>query len=180
MIERRASSTLASLKCSACVGGGWVWDPPSPLAPHHISSGARFDLQAAPAAFGRALAVAADRSQGAVLVHCAQGKDRTGVLAALLQHAAGDSEEEIASAYALSQELLGAEETKTRTPNAGGRRAQMNWSALRGSPREAAVGTLRWLRKEYGAIDNYLEQQAGCGEGWRRALLRSPTSNALL
>ena len=41
------------------------------------------------AVWGEALACAADRSGGGVLVHCAKGKDRTGVLCALLQHAVG-------------------------------------------------------------------------------------------
>ena len=43
-------------------------------------------LQSAEAdAWGRALRLAADRRHGGVLIHCQQGKDRTGVLAALLQ-----------------------------------------------------------------------------------------------
>jgi rhodanese-related sulfurtransferase len=42
-----------------------------------------------------------------VLLHCAYGKDRTGVLAALLQHAAGDSHVEIIDAYGLSEQILG-------------------------------------------------------------------------
>ena len=49
---------------------------------------------AGPAAWGEALACAADRAGGGVLVHCAKGKDRTGVLCALLQHAAGDGEQQ--------------------------------------------------------------------------------------
>ena len=49
---------------------------------------------AGPAAWGEALACAADRAGGGVLVHCAKGKDRTGVLCALLQHAAGDEEQQ--------------------------------------------------------------------------------------
>ena len=54
----------------------------------------------------RALQLAADRRHGGVLIHCAQGKDRTGILAALLQHAAGDLQQDIVSSYALSERLL--------------------------------------------------------------------------
>jgi len=59
-----------------------------------------------PRSWRRALHLAADRRQGGVLIHCAQGKDRTGVLSALLQHAAGDAEEDIISAYSMSEVLL--------------------------------------------------------------------------
>ena len=56
------------------------------------------------AEFGNALeAVASRRQSGNVLIHCAKGKDRTGVLAALLQHVAGDDEKDILEAYAASE-----------------------------------------------------------------------------
>ena len=59
--------------------------------------------------FARAMhAVAEGVARGdGVLFHCAYGKDRTGVLAALLQHAAGDSRDEIIEAYGLSEQILG-------------------------------------------------------------------------
>ena len=60
-------------------------------------------------AWGRALSVAADRRNGAMLIHCQQGKDRTGVIAALLQHANGDDEAAIVENYAASESLLCAE-----------------------------------------------------------------------
>ena len=113
----------------------------------------------------RALELAADRSGGAVLIHCAQGKDRTGVLCALLQHAAGDDEASIVEAYAASEGLL---DSAGKVPKPGG---GVDWSALRGSPPEAMAETLGWLRKEYGAIDLFLES-VGCGEAWRSLLLR--------
>ena len=49
----------------------------------------------------------------------------------------------------------------------------VDWSALRGSPPEAMVETLQWLRSTYGAIDLYLEQ-AQCGNEWRDVLLSPP------
>eukprot|EP00908_Phaeocystis_cordata_P020680 Transcript_32337.p1 GENE.Transcript_32337~~Transcript_32337.p1 ORF type:complete len:304 (+),score=74.66 Transcript_32337:140-1051(+) len=127
-------------------------------------------------AWGRALSLAADRSSGGVLIHCSKGKDRTGVLAALLQHAAGDSEQQIVSDYAASAALLGEE----AAPRARGwRRAKVvesddgapkvDWSALNGSPAQAMAGTLAWVRREYGALDNFLEG-AGAGDTWRRTL----------
>lgn len=66
-------------------------------------------LQTNAAAWGQALRLAADRRGGAVLIHCAKGKDRTGVLSALLQHAAGDDATGIVDSYAASEALLAAE-----------------------------------------------------------------------
>ena len=115
----------------------------------------------------RALWLAADRRQGGVLIHCQQGKDRTGVLAALLQHAAGDLEQEIVSGYAASEALL---EDRPREESA---QEGVDWSALRGSPPVAMTETLQWIRKTYGAIDLFLEG-AGCGDDWRDVLLAPP------
>ena len=60
--------------------------------------------------FGRNVATAiravADAPEGGVVIHCAGGKDRTGLLTALLLHVAGVGIEEIAADYALSEERL--------------------------------------------------------------------------
>ena len=110
---------------------------------------------AAPEAWARALSLAADRRRGSVLIHCAQGKDRTGVLAALLQHAAGDLEGEIVESYAASEALLAGRPRQEAEGRASG---GVDWSALRGAPAIAMTGTLQWLRQEYGAVDLFLEQ----------------------
>lgn len=137
-------------------------------------------LKSAPEAFGQALAVAADRSKGGVLIHCAKGKDRTGVLAALLQHAAGDNEQEIVDAYTRSEHLLSVRSLEQAAgASADGVSSGVDWSKLSGSPRKAVLETFQWLRNEYGAIDRYL-QLVGCGEEWRRVLLDSQRLNAHL
>ena len=138
-------------------------------------------LRANTAAWGRALALAADRREGGVLIHCAQGKDRTGVLAALMQHAAGDDRASIVESYAASEELLAAananaesaREANEAAPNAEAAEVGrgVDWSAIRGSPPEAMDETFAWIRQEYGAIDTFLAS-VGCGEEWRRTLLR--------
>lgn len=123
-------------------------------------------------AWGRALSLAADRSSGGVLIHCAQGKDRTGVLAALLQHAAGDSEAEIINAYAESEALLAIQSVPAGDEPQSEASTGVDWSALRGSPPEAMRDTLKWLKREHGAIDRFL-RHVGCGEEWRDQLLAS-------
>ena len=107
-----------------------------------------------------------------MLIHCAQGKDRTGVLAALLQHAAGDLEREIIEGYAASEALL-AERPRDEAAEPRESEGGVDWSALRGSPPEAMVETLQWLRSTYGAIDSFLEG-TGCGNEWREVLLAPP------
>jgi protein-tyrosine phosphatase len=44
-------------------------------------------------------AIAAASSAGAVVIHCAAGRDRSGMVAAMLQDLAGDSDQDIASGY---------------------------------------------------------------------------------
>ena len=125
-------------------------------------------LATAQPAVGRALRLTtkADGAGGATLFHCAQGKDRTGVLAMLLQHCTGAGADEIVASYAASEALLeqggGVAQPEPRREGEG-----VDWSALRGSPPQAMEQTLAWLDDEFGGggaagsgIDRYLD---GCG-----------------
>lgn len=53
-----------------------------------------------------AVRAVSDAPDGGVVIHCAGGKDRTGLLAAFLLHLAGVGSEEIAEDYSLSEERL--------------------------------------------------------------------------
>lgn len=44
-------------------------------------------------------AIAAGAEEGDVVVHCAAGRDRSGMIAAMVQHLAGDSDQDIAAGY---------------------------------------------------------------------------------
>ncbi len=94
---------------------------------------------------------------GVVLFHCQKGKDRTGVLAMLLQSCYyHQTDENICQSYALSANLLGEEKTETKTTkNDSG---LIDWSHFRGSPIAAMEETLQWTRQTYGSIDAYLDQ----------------------
>lgn len=59
-----------------------------------------------PERFADAVAAVAHAPEGAVLVHCQVGRDRTGLVAALLLSLAGVRAEEIAADYALSADRL--------------------------------------------------------------------------
>lgn len=65
-------------------------------------------MDEAAAAVVQALRVIADPDSGHVVVHCAAGKDRTGVIVALALTVAGVSREEVVDDYALSAERVEA------------------------------------------------------------------------
>ncbi|MEJ7791821.1 MAG: tyrosine-protein phosphatase [Gaiellaceae bacterium] len=56
--------------------------------------------------FGQALAAVAGAPPGGVLVHCMAGKDRTGLVSALLLRVAGVSVQDVATDYALTEQNL--------------------------------------------------------------------------
>ena len=56
--------------------------------------------------FGQAVAAVASAPPGGVLVHCMAGKDRTGLVSALLLRVAGVSVEHVAADYAVSERNL--------------------------------------------------------------------------
>jgi hypothetical protein len=90
----------------------------------------------------------ADAPEGGVLVHCHVGKDRTGVVVAVLLALAGVPNESIVADYALSQDVLWS-----------------RWEAERldapalpppHAPPEAMAEVLDWLEREHGGAEGYL------------------------
>src|SRR5215210_5341774 len=63
-------------------------------------------VDARPELFAAAVAAIADAPPGAVVVHCAGGKDRTGLVTALALSLAGAEKEVVAADYALTEERL--------------------------------------------------------------------------
>ena len=97
---------------------------------------------------------AAQKNEGLVF-HCHKGKDRTGLVAMLLQHVVGWNKQDITASYSLSETLL--DEDKDRASE-----GTIDWSNFRGSPPSAMSQTLAWLNTEYGSVDSYLDD---CGFG---------------
>ena len=110
-----------------------------------------------------------------------QGKDRTGVVAALAA-LAGRRRETVVRSYARSAALLDAlaAAAPPAPPSDGDdaprKRRGVDWSALRGSPPDAMSGTLEWVRKEHGSVEAYLDL-VGIDADWR-ADLRSRAAAA--
>jgi protein-tyrosine phosphatase len=92
---------------------------------------------------------------GGVVVHCVGGKDRTGLLCALLLHLAGVGIEDIATDYALSEERLRPRmaawlaEAKTEAEREWVRRVSL-------APAESMVGVFAELERSYGGATAYL------------------------
>jgi protein-tyrosine phosphatase len=113
--------------------------------------------------------------EGPVLIHCAAGKDRTGVLAALTHHLAGVHQDDIVEDYLLTNnperiaarapmvaELIAAE--TGRTPTDAAIRAAIGVEA------EYLAEAFRAIDAEHGGADAYLEQALGVDGAMRRRL----------
>ncbi len=98
----------------------------------------------------RALAALAD-AEGIVLFHCAGGKDRTGIVAALALRAAGVSIDETVRDYALSVGL--SRDWVDAAPDEQERARRV---LLTTSPPEAMARALEHVDRELGGVDEYL------------------------
>ena len=105
--------------------------------------------------FAAAVRAVADAPDGAVVVHCMGGKDRTGLLAALLLRIAGVPSEAVAVDYALTEENLAssAAEWIAAAPDEAERRRR---SLLQPAPAEAMLGVIEELEDRYGGVREYL------------------------
>jgi len=105
--------------------------------------------------FAHALAAIADAPGGAVVFHCAGGKDRTGLVAALLLRLAGAPIEEIAHDYALTAER------RSRAPDpwveaAPDEDERDRRLFMQHTPPEAMQIALEQLEREHGSAEAYL------------------------
>jgi len=102
--------------------------------------------------FGAAVAAIADAPEGVALFHCAGGKDRTGLVAALVLRAAGVGIDDVAADYALT----GANMTSGWVDQAPDEAERRRRSFKQQTPAEAVARTLRDLEGRYGDVDSYL------------------------
>lgn len=111
---------------------------------------------------GRILAAIADAPPGGVLVHCAAGEDRTGLVVALALAIAGVAREEIAADYALSASAVAPmlEEHLAVEPDPS-RRDRLR--SMYRFPPEAMMALLADLDRRHGGVAGYL-RSAGAGE----------------
>ncbi|GAA6176598.1 tyrosine-protein phosphatase [Sulfitobacter pacificus] len=95
-------------------------------------------------------------SDGAVLFNCTAGKDRTGIVAALLLGLAGVSEAEIIEDYVLTEQMipdLVAEFLSISRANGGD---VARYATLLESPADTMAKMLSHLSEQYGGVEDYL------------------------
>ena len=112
-------------------------------------------LDRRPELFAAAVKAIADEEDGAVVVHCHGGKDRTGMVVALALSVAGVPEEEIVADYFLTQERLAPwlEEQLAAEPDTSKHPEMIEFRDTRA---ESIVAILRHLDTKYGGPEAYL------------------------
>jgi protein-tyrosine phosphatase len=114
-------------------------------------------------------------TDGAVLIHCAAGKDRTGLLAALTHHLLGVHRDDMVADYLLTNNAV---DLAARAPAVA---RQLETFTGRPASHEAVVAFLgveaAWLEtaldaiaERYGSVDAYLEQALGVDSALRDRL----------
>ncbi|MEX2546405.1 MAG: tyrosine-protein phosphatase [Chloroflexota bacterium] len=129
----------------------------------------RLDLDRNATGIAAAVSAIADAPPGGVLVHCHGGKDRTGIVVALILSALGVSDDEIADDYALTAinlEPLIVEWLDGITDEPAERD---RLRALAMPAREAMLETLAHLAKRFGSAEEYL-REAGVTDAQLREL----------
>jgi protein-tyrosine phosphatase len=109
-----------------------------------------------------AFAAVAHAPDGGVVVHCMGGKDRTGMLVALLLHVAGVDDAQIAADYALSQERLRSRH-EAWLAEAGTEAERERVRRVTATPADAMLGVLTEVERRYGSVEAYL-RVAGVGD----------------
>lgn len=105
--------------------------------------------------FRRALAAVAEAPDGGILVHCLAGKDRTGLVVALLLRLAGVGYDEIGRDFTASEQNLRAA-TERWIAEAPDEQERARRRRSGSAPKEAMVEVLIELERRYGSVRGYL------------------------
>ncbi len=109
-----------------------------------------------------AIRAVANAPEGGVVVHCMGGKDRTGLVTALLLSLAGVDDEQIAADYALSEERLRPRhELWFAEAETDAERERLRRIAQ--TPATSISGVLAEVKRRYGGVEGYL-RAAGLGD----------------
>eukprot|EP00557_Chaetoceros_sp_GSL56_P002777 CAMPEP_0176500480 /NCGR_PEP_ID=MMETSP0200_2-20121128/13576_1 /TAXON_ID=947934 /ORGANISM="Chaetoceros sp., Strain GSL56" /LENGTH=375 /DNA_ID=CAMNT_0017899155 /DNA_START=108 /DNA_END=1235 /DNA_ORIENTATION=- len=105
-----------------------------------------------------------------IIVHCVQGKDRTGLVIMLCQAILCMNDEEIAQDYHKSEQMLkDVHSSKNIIKHEENKiaKGKLNKNFFSGSPTAVMMSTLTFIKGKYGSIDSYLDM-IGFDELWRK------------
>jgi protein-tyrosine phosphatase len=129
------------------------WRDPVVLGRHYAEMAERGG-----AAIAEALAVLTDSSAYPAVFHCAAGKDRTGILAALVLGLLGVDDETIVADYAASRPAMERMMSYLVETYPDGRsELERRASAMLASEPAAMHEFLATLRRQYGSLDGFVE-----------------------
>jgi protein tyrosine/serine phosphatase len=94
--------------------------------------------------------VLAEKSNYPVLIHCSAGKDRTGLVVAMLQVICGLQRADVIQHYAISEELLDLDRIKSELNDMG---LPVEFAK---SPPSVIANTLHYIDTKYGSVQEYL------------------------
>jgi protein-tyrosine phosphatase len=121
--------------------------------------------------FGAAVAAVAEAPEGTVVVHCLGGKDRTGLVVALLLRLAGVGLDDIAADYAESEGNL-VERTQEWIEAAEDEAERERRLRITRTPPRAMVRVLEELERRYGSVRGYLHTAGVSAEALDAAATR--------
>jgi len=102
---------------------------------------------------------------GAILWHCQQGKDRTGIVAAILEYALGLSDEEVMEDYLYTNNNLATPfKYKMISFLFGFRKLRREFMELFTARKEYLLATIEYIKAKYGNIDGFLLNMCGIDE----------------
>ena len=118
-----------------------------------------------------AIRAVADAPEGGVVVHCAGGKDRTGLLTAFLLHIAGVGTDEIADDYALSAERLQPRHEKWLA-EAKTEEERERFRRISQTPADSMRGVFEELERRHGSVEGFLRHAGLTDDELERARSR--------
>jgi protein tyrosine/serine phosphatase len=113
-------------------------------------------LQMASSGIAYVLRVIADESRHPVAFYCTAGKDRTGIISAIILSFLGVDDTEIVKDYALSAAVYSEMENKEAMVGALKQR-DLNPDVFLDAPAEVMMQTLKDIADDYGGIEGYLD-----------------------
>ncbi len=168
--------------CNAPIGGDTVMTPEERKERYEAYSDGRVDWSESyvnmsirsAASFRTLFEVAADAASAPLVFHCAGGRDRTGISAALLLSTLGVDDETIALDYALTGDLLQPHVDRFGRQMEALRMTRESWAKVLETSADSMRRFLVYLQEEHGGAEGYLRQTGvpdSCFAGARKHLL---------